>query len=490
MKSRSREEYEAERERLDDLKAQREDLERSLEEPERLRAELSDTVERRFAETLASVADGLEEVATTLFPGGEGRLRLVDADEDGSEPGIEVELRPAARITRLGRCWGEGRRDLVPLLALPRSPVRVLPPRRGRGGARRHEHRALRRASAALRWTGPVRRRHGHQRTMEAADVLYGVTMGPDGVSQVVSRRLPQHARTRLRNLPPVSYTWEPSFSATSRPRPTSPSAQACSGAEQSLAKSRRALNAELASATFDPGDELAERLEEAPIRSDVGVPVTAELVRRLEARGDPGPLEEVLADEVAGMFGGLPSLALTGEPSVILVVGVNGTGKTTTIGKLARSCGSTDGRSSSAPRTPSARRRRSSWRSGRSGQRRTSWWLTAWSRPAAVAFDAVEAARARGHDVAIIDTAGRPHTQANPMAELGEGAQGDRDPRRGRTARDALVVDATTGQNGLQQARLFGEAVGVSPGVALTKLDGSARAGSRSRSRTSSACR
>ncbi len=110
----AKEEYELEKERLDDLRAQREDLERSLEELERLRAELVETVERRFSETFGAVADHFEEVAATLFPGGEGRLRLVEPDPEGgeAEAGIEVELRPAGkRITRLSLLSGERRRS-------------------------------------------------------------------------------------------------------------------------------------------------------------------------------------------------------------------------------------------------------------------------------------------------------------------------------------------------------------------------------------------
>src|SRR3954463_4883931 len=104
-----------------------------------------------------------------------------------------------------------------------------------------------------------------------------------------------------------------------------------------SLSKSRRALTAELASATFDPGDDAAwERLEEALIRADVGVPATAELVQRLEARQDLTDLNVALADEIAKLLGEPGTLNVAAKPSVILVVGVNGTGKTTTIGKLA----------------------------------------------------------------------------------------------------------------------------------------------------------
>src|SRR6476659_2117140 len=104
-----------------------------------------------------------------------------------------------------------------------------------------------------------------------------------------------------------------------------------------SLSKSRTALTAELASAAFDPGDDAAwERLEEALIRADVGVPATAALVQRLAARGDLTDLGEALAEEIAALRGDPGTLNVSADPSVLLVVGVNGTGKTTTIGKLA----------------------------------------------------------------------------------------------------------------------------------------------------------
>jgi fused signal recognition particle receptor len=246
----------------------------------------------------------------------------------------------------------------------------------------------------------------------------------------------------------------------------------------ESLAKSRRALTEQIATAAFDPADDEAwERLEEALIRSDVGVPATAELVRRLEARGDIPQLGDALAEEVEALFGGPPTLELDGKPSVILVVGVNGTGKTTTIGKLARKLHE-HGRSvlvGAADTFRAAAEEQLEIWAGRAeadfvGSPRG-------ADPAAVAFDAVEAARARGHDVVIVDTAGRLHTQSHLMAELEKLRRVIASRIEGAPHETLLVVDATTGQNGLQQARLFGEAVGVT-GVALTKLDGSARGG------------
>jgi fused signal recognition particle receptor len=246
----------------------------------------------------------------------------------------------------------------------------------------------------------------------------------------------------------------------------------------ESLAKSRRALTEQIATAAFDPADDEAwERLEEALIRSDVGVPATAELVRRLEARGGVGELGESLAEEVAELFGAPPTIALDGRPTVILVVGVNGTGKTTTIGKLAQKLRE-HGRSvlvgAADTFRAAAEEQLEIW-----AQRAGADFVGSprGADPAAVAFDAVEAARARGHDVVIVDTAGRLHTQANLMAELEKLRRVIAGRIEGAPHETLLVVDATTGQNGLQQARLFREAVGVT-GVALTKLDGSARGG------------
>src|SRR6188474_2985027 len=105
-----------------------------------------------------------------------------------------------------------------------------------------------------------------------------------------------------------------------------------------SLGKSRRALTEQIAAAAFDPTDDEAwERLEEALIAGDVGVRATAELVRRLELRGEIPDLNAALAEELAELLGEPPTLAVNDGPSVVLVVGVNGTGKTTTIGKLAQ---------------------------------------------------------------------------------------------------------------------------------------------------------
>ena len=192
----AREEYEREKAQLTELRVQREDLERSLAELDHLRRELTETVERRFAETFAAVQENFAEVASTLFPGGEGRLRLTEPEDGEGEPGIEVELRPAGkRVQRLSLLSG-GEKALGAISFLFALFL-----------ARPCPFYLLDEVEAALddtnigRFVSLLRRFSDraqfivvtHQkRTMEAADVLYGVTMGAEGVSQVVSRRLPR----------------------------------------------------------------------------------------------------------------------------------------------------------------------------------------------------------------------------------------------------------------------------------------------------------
>ncbi len=206
-------------------------------------------------------------------------------------------------------------------------------------------------------------------------------------------------------------------------------------------------------------------------------MPATAELVQRLEARTEAADLGAALQEEIAALLGEPGRFHLNGSPSVILVVGVNGTGKTTTIGKLAARL-SESGRSvlvaAADTFRAAAEEQLEIWaqRAGADfvGSERG-------GDPAAVAYDAIEAAQARERDVVVVDTAGRLHTQANLMDELTKVRRVIAQRLEGAPHETLLVVDATTGQNGLQQARLFGEAVDVT-GVALTKLDGSAKGG------------
>jgi fused signal recognition particle receptor len=255
----------------------------------------------------------------------------------------------------------------------------------------------------------------------------------------------------------------------------------------ENMAKTRQALGAELQATAFGGplDDEAFERLEETLIYADVGAPTTAAIVERLEREVESGELAS--GEDLAGRLQGLladtarvegDTIDVTARPSVVLVVGVNGSGKTTTIGKIAwhlheelgksvlLAAGDTFRAAASEQLQTWAERSGSDFVGGEPG-----------SDPGAVVFDAVEAARARGHDVVICDTAGRLHTQQHLMEELRKVRNVIAKQIPGAPQETLLVVDATTGQNGLRQALLFREAVDVS-GIVLTKLDGTAKGG------------
>jgi fused signal recognition particle receptor len=232
--------------------------------------------------------------------------------------------------------------------------------------------------------------------------------------------------------------------------------------------------------------DESAlEELEMSLIASDIGVNTAAEITEHLRDRAkrqairDGAELRDLLAEELRSMLdeNAQPPRDVLTAPEVIMMVGVNGTGKTTTSGKLAafyRSHGKTALLCAADTFRAAAIEQLEVW-SERSGVEMVK--TKQGGDPSAVLFDALQAARTRQTDVVIVDTAGRLHTKTGLMAEL--------DKMR-RTAQrivpDAphevlLVLDATTGQNGLQQARLFTESAGVT-GIVLTKLDGTAKGG------------
>jgi fused signal recognition particle receptor len=232
-------------------------------------------------------------------------------------------------------------------------------------------------------------------------------------------------------------------------------------------------------------GNELYDELEETLIEADLGVATTTDLLEALKSEArekrltDPEQLYEVLEAQIVSILSSEEhSLVEDGaKPIVYLFIGVNGSGKTTTIGKLACSL--------RAERKNVLLAAADTFRAAASEQ------LAIWSQragadivkhqlggdPAAVAYDAAEAAVARGADFLMVDTAGRLHTKVNLMEEL-------KKVKRviGKKLPDAphetlLVMDATTGQNGLSQARLFTDALDVT-GIVLTKLDGTAKGG------------
>src|ERR671915_353732 len=255
----------------------------------------------------------------------------------------------------------------------------------------------------------------------------------------------------------------------------------------ESLARSRQALTEEVSASVFDRIDEETwERLEELLILADVGAPTTAEIVERLERDVDSGEVppdgaavQERLVEIVAELAAvGERRIDLSAEPAVLMMVGVNGTGKTTTIGKvawhLARELGLDVVIAAADTYRAAAVEQLAEWadRAGAEIVRSTPG-----SDPGAVAYDAVEAAHARGADVVIVDTAGRLHTQGNLMDELAKVRRVVAKRLEGAPHETLITIDATTGQNGLRQAQAFSEAADVS-GVVLTKLDGTAKGG------------
>ncbi len=254
----------------------------------------------------------------------------------------------------------------------------------------------------------------------------------------------------------------------------------------ENLRKTRQALTTEIQATLFeDLSDETWERLEEALIYADVGARTTAQVVEQLEREATEGGITggEALTARLTELLAGI---ARTGEdridlrphPTVILVAGVNGTGKTTTVGKLAWHLSKELGRSVVLGAGDTFRA---------AGVEQLEIWAqragVAFVKgrpdadPGAVAFDTIEAAQRDGADVAIIDTAGRLHTQDNLMAELAKVRRVIAKQIPDAPHETLLTVDATTGQNGLRQARLFSEAVEVD-GLVLTKLDGTAKGG------------
>ena len=246
------------------------------------------------------------------------------------------------------------------------------------------------------------------------------------------------------------------------------------------LARTRRALEERLAG-LFGRGPDAVfwSGLEEALIGADVGVATSVRLVERVRAAApeDPAAARAALRRELAAVFAGRErSLCLSGDPAVVVAVGVNGSGKTTTIAKLAALL---EGRG-----LPTLLAAADTFRAAAGEQ------LAQWAErlgvelvvgqqggdPAAVAFDALARARARGKKVLVVDTAGRLHSKHNLMQELGKVVK-VLAREAGEVGEVLLVLDGTTGQNGIAQARAFTAAVGVT-GIALTKLDGTARGG------------
>lgn len=254
---------------------------------------------------------------------------------------------------------------------------------------------------------------------------------------------------------------------------------------KQGLAKTRKGL-IEKVESIFSGRRidfETLEELEEALLTADLGVKATTEVVDYLKEKNRKGEIKdlskikEYLKLEMASMLGEPQPLIIDKKPFVILTVGVNGVGKTTTIGKLSVRL-IKEGKSvilaASDTFRAAAIEQLEIW-SKRAGAQIVKH--QSGSDPAAVAFDAIEAAKARGIDIVIVDTAGRLHTKNPLMEELKKVRRVIEKGIPSAPHEILLVLDATTGQNALRQAEMFNNAIGVT-GIALTKLDGTAKGG------------
>ena len=231
--------------------------------------------------------------------------------------------------------------------------------------------------------------------------------------------------------------------------------------------------------------DDLLEELEEALIQADVSAPLAVKLVEELRAKAekehitDPVGLEGLLKQRVKRLLAPWQTALNTGEtaPTTFLVLGVNGTGKTTTIAKVANWY---QAHGNKVMVVAADTFRAAAIDQLRVWAERIGCDLVAQqpdSDPGAVAYDAIQAAKARGTQLVVIDTAGRLHTKTNLMEELRKiGRVVERELGRPADER-LLVMDATTGQNGLNQVKQFNEAIGVT-GIILTKMDSTAKGG------------
>ena len=292
--------------------------------------------------------------------------------------------------------------------------------------------------------------------------------------------------------MPPIEPLVEPqpvpSFASEVGPPPTAPAAAADDDAESSLdaglERTRGGFMSRLRGllGTSGPEGPSWDDVEETLIAGDVGAALAIDLVERARRRRDPGGPEAAVRAELAALLvprepDWSPRSAVAGGPAVVLVVGVNGTGKTTTIGKLA-SRYVAEGRVVLLAAADT-------FRAAAIDQLRI-WADRAWvpmvahapgADPGAVVYDALDAAVARGADLVIADTAGRLHTRSNLMDELTKVRRIIDQRLPGAEPETLFVLDATTGQNGLAQAKAFHEAVGLT-GIVLTKLDSTAKGG------------
>lgn len=270
-----------------------------------------------------------------------------------------------------------------------------------------------------------------------------------------------------------------------SRPAARQPATTAAKAPERGLrsqlSRTRSAIGGTLGTLLRSDNldDAFWDELEETLIAADVGVgPSTAAVEQvRKQRPGDGEQARQLLEQALISQLSGRDrSLHLEGKPAVVLVVGVNGTGKTTSIAKIAGLLGESDQTAvlgAADTFRAAADEQLRTW-AGRVGVEVISG--APGSDPASVAYDAYQSAVSSGADVVLVDTAGRLHSKSNLMDELGKVARVLR-REAGEIGEVLLVLDGTTGQNGIGQARSFADSVGVT-GIVLTKLDGTARGG------------
>ncbi len=461
--------------RLDSLELQRDDLERAIRDTREMMIRLDELMTVQFRDTFGALEDAFARRFQQLFGGGEAQLSLTDPS-DLATTGVEID-RPAAGQAppAAGDAlrWGAGAHCRgTPDGHAGGAPGPLLRPRRGGRCARRGQYRPLLDGPAVARGDHPVRGHHPqpwHHRGRRRA------LRRDRGGGCRESRHLAAAGGRFGRG---------PGTRASARMNESQGGAAATRILLQDALRPSRLGFAERVRNLLgagQPDDETWEEVEEALISADLGAELAIEVCDRARARRDVPP-QKALQLELLHLFATReprpwPRIPGPGIPAVILVVGVNGTGKTTSIAKLAYRFKSLGARVLLAAAD--------TFRAAAIEQ------LTTWAQridvpviahaagadPSAVVFDAVDAAKARAMDVLIIDTAGRLHTKSNLMDELAK-------IRRTITKRlpeaqpeVLFVLDATTGQNGLLQARAFHESSGLTA-IALTKLDSTSKGG------------
>ena len=502
------EEYKEVSERYAFLSGQIADVEKSREELYHLIERLTGDMRRMFTEGFDKIAANFTTVFTELFGGGTAELRLSDPDHV-LDSGIDILVQPPGKKVSSIELLSGGEKALI-AVSIYFAIMKVNPP----------PFCMMDEVETALddinvdRFAAYMQRMSGstqficisHRRgTMEAADMLYGVTMQEKGVSKLLALNVSELADALQIKYPHASVSepcmsreraaagrggrwggWLLAAQRALRARRKGRFMGFFSKISAGLKKTRDSLVGAVTSMLggFTKIDEeLFEELEEILIMSDIGVATATHICDTLRGKvkeekvSDPAEIRGMLETIIADMLADSEGLTLSTTPSVILVIGVNGAGKTTTIGKMAAQLkaegkkvllGAADTFRAAAIEQLAVWADRAGVEMIRGAEG---------SDPASVVFDTIAAAKARGTDVVICDTAGRLHNKKNLMDELAKISRIIDRELPGACRENLLVLDATTGQNAVNQAREFKTAADIT-GIVLTKLDGTARGG------------